>query len=171
MLVVVRESAVYSGVNEHFEGKPDAKRALLDNLLFYVAHSLLILQPKTLNIILLAQNALYSAIERPGYNIQSAEVELTQEVGVVVVTQPHEEITSVAIALGIVATLGAVLLAIKTAVSNTHRIGHTLDKYPEGLVCAVCTNTLRLKLIGVCKLVQQYAASLEHHLLVALALV
>ena len=32
-LVADRESAVYSSVNEHFKGKPDAQRALLDNFL------------------------------------------------------------------------------------------------------------------------------------------
>ena len=30
-LVAVRESAVYSDVNEYFEDKPDAERVLLDN--------------------------------------------------------------------------------------------------------------------------------------------
>ena len=32
-LVAGRESAVYFGVNEDFEAKPDAKRALLDNFI------------------------------------------------------------------------------------------------------------------------------------------
>ena len=96
-------------------------------------------------------------------------VELTQEVSVVVVTNPHEEVTCVAVAVHIVTALWTILLAVETTVCHTHSVSHTLDECPEGAVCAVRADALWLKLVGVCKLVEQYAASLEHHLIIALA--
>ena len=104
---------------------------------------------------------LHGAVERPRHNLQSAAVELAQEVGVLVVAQPHEEIARRAVAVHVVAAAGTSVGA-EAAVGHAHGVGHTLDEGPEGAVRTVGAYALRLKLVGVRKLVQQHAARLEH---------
>ena len=104
---------------------------------------------------------LHGAVERPRHNLQNAAVELAEELGVLVVAQPYEEVSRSAVTVHIVAAAGTSVGA-EAAVGNTHGICHTLDKGPERTVGAVGADTLRLKLVGVRKLVQQHAARLEH---------
>ena len=104
---------------------------------------------------------LHGAVERPRHNLQSTAVELAQEVGVLVVAQPYEEVSRSAVTVHIVAAAGTSVGA-EAAVGNTHGICHTLDKGPERTVGAVGADTLRLKLVGMRKLMQEHAPRLEH---------
>ena len=133
-------------------------------LLLDVANCYLILFPQLVDIGILAKDVLDGSIERPGNYIKSTLVELTYEVGVIVVAQPHQEVAGSSVTIHIAATFGTVSLAIEAAVNNAHSIGHSLDECPEHSVRTVCANALRLQLVSVCQFVQQHTASLEKHL-------
>ena len=74
-------------------------------------------------------------------------IELAEEVPVVAVAQPHEEVARVAVAVFVTAAAGPVGEVVEAAVGHAHGVGHALDKGPEGLVAAVVAYALRLELI------------------------
>ena len=102
---------------------------------------------------------LHGSIPRPGVQLGCRAVELAQEVLVLRLLNPPQEVTCHAIALSPGVGLGTVFaleVLFEAAASQSHGIGHSLDEAPELSPIAIRTAVLGLQLIGMGELVIEH---------------
>jgi hypothetical protein len=132
-------------------------------LFFYITYGNLIFVPQVINIILRTEDMLDSSVERPWNDLKGTSVELPEEVRILGVPYPYEEVSGCTVSVHVMTSSRMGIRTIETAARYSHCVCHSLDESPVDLIGSIGSYSLRLELIRMCKFMQQDSACLEKH--------